>query len=77
MMKIGEIRELTKEELETRLAEAKKNIFSLRFQKSSGQLENVMKIKNLKKDIAKIETLIREKELGIYEKREIKKSKQP
>ena len=74
-MKIGEIRELTKEELETRLTEAKKNIFSLRFQKSSGQLENVMRIKNLKNDIAKIETLIREKELGIYEKREIKKSK--
>jgi len=74
-MKISEIRELTKEELETRLAEAKKNIFSLRFQKSSGQLENVMRIKNLKKDIAKIETLIREKELGIYEKREMQKSK--
>jgi len=75
-MRISEIRELSKEELETKLAEAKKNIFSLRFQKSSGQLENVMKIKNLRKDIAKIETLIREKELGIYEKRKIQGSKQ-
>ena len=74
-MKIGEIRELTKEELEARLAEAKKNIFSLRFQKSRGQLENIMRIKNLKKDIARIETLIREKELGIYKKREMQKSK--
>ena len=74
-MRISEIRELNKEELETKLAEAKKSIFSLRFQKSSGQLENVMKIKNLRKDIAKIETLIREKELGIYEKRETQGSK--
>ena len=74
-MRISEIRELNKEELETRLVEAKKNIFSLKFQKASGQLENVMKIKNLRKDIAKIETLIREKELSIYEKRETQGSK--
>jgi len=74
-MRISEIRELTREELETKLTDTKKSLFSLKFQKSRGQLENVMAIRNLKKDIARIETLIREKELGIHEKREVRKDK--
>ena len=64
-MKANDIREFSKEELQTRLLEVKKNIFNLKFQKASSQLDNLMKIKNMKRDVAKIETVLREKELGI------------
>jgi len=64
-MKMKEINEKTKEELESKLTEVKKNLFTIKFKKATGQLENYMMIYNLKKDIAKINTLIREKELGM------------
>ncbi len=64
-MKASDIREFSKEELQSRLQEVKKNLFNLKFQKASGQLDNFMKIKSLKKDVAKIETVLREKELGL------------
>jgi len=67
-MKTNELREQTKEELIKRRAEIKKNIFNLKFQKATGQLENPMRVKNLKKEVAVINTLIREKELGISNK---------
>jgi large subunit ribosomal protein L29 len=60
-MKAKEIKDLSKEELLSKLAEAKKSLFNLRFQKASGQLDNTMKIKNLKRDVARIETILREK----------------
>ncbi len=63
-MKIREIREQTKEELEAKLLEIKKSLFNLKFQKATGQLESPVKIRNLRKDIARIETLIKEKELN-------------
>lgn len=63
-MKIKEIREQTKEELEAKLLEIKKSLFTLKFQKATGQLENPVKIRNLRKDIARIETLLKEKELN-------------
>ncbi len=69
-MKINEIREQTKEELETKLTEIKKNLFNLKFQKATGQLENLIKIRNLRKDIARVETLLREKELNEKNKEE-------
>jgi len=62
-MRIREIKEQTKEELEAKLADIKKSIFNLKFQKATGQLENPVKIRNLRKDIARIKTLLREKEL--------------
>ena len=62
-MRISEIKEQTKEELETKLADIKKNIFNLKFQKATGKLENPVKIRNLSKDVARIKTLLREKEL--------------
>lgn len=71
-MRVSELRDLTKEELKSRLSELKKEIFSLKFQKAIGQLENPMRIKNLKRDIARINTLLREKELGIEEERKQK-----
>ncbi|MFA5015831.1 MAG: 50S ribosomal protein L29 [Actinomycetota bacterium] len=61
-MKISEIKELTKEELETKLADIKKSLFNLKFQKATGQLNSPVKIRNLRKDIARIKTLIKEKE---------------
>jgi large subunit ribosomal protein L29 len=64
-MKMKEINEKTKEELESKLTEVKKNLFAIKFKKATGRLENYMMIYNLKKDIAKINTLIREKELSM------------
>jgi large subunit ribosomal protein L29 len=64
-MKMKDIKEKTKVELEAKLSEVKKNILALKFKKATGQLENVMAVHNLKKDVAKIETVLskREKEL--------------
>lgn len=62
-MRISEIKEQTKEELEAKLADIKKSIFNLKFQKATGKLENPVKIRNLRKDVARIKTLLREKEL--------------
>ncbi len=61
-MKISEIKELNKEELEIKLADIKKSLFNLKFQKATGQLNSPVKIRNLRKDIARIKTLIKEKE---------------
>jgi len=62
-MKAKDLKEKTIEELEKSLEELKKNLFSLKFQKASGQLDNPMTIANLKKDVARINTVIREKEI--------------
>ena len=64
-MRASDIREQTAEELETKLNDIKKNLFNLKFQKAIGQLENTQVLRNLRKDIALVETLIREKQLGI------------
>ena len=64
-MNTSELREQTIEELQNRLDDIKKKIFNLRFQKATGQLENPMSVRNLKKEVAVIKTLIREKQLGI------------
>jgi len=57
-MKIKELKEMTADELKHREAELVDQLFKLRFQKSLGQLESPMKIKNIKKDIARIKTLL-------------------
>lgn len=62
-MKTKEIRELTQEELVTRLGDLKSEFFNLRFQLATGQLNNPASIKNIKKDIARVKTVIRENEL--------------
>jgi len=74
-MKTGDLREMTVEELETKLADIKKELFSLRLKKSAGQLENPMKIRSLKRDVARINTLVREKELGLDDRRKSKQRK--
>ena len=61
-MKINEVRELSMAELEEKLAEMKQELFNLRFQKAVNQLENPKKIGDVKKAIARILTIIHEKE---------------
>jgi len=73
-MKASDIREQTREELEAKLNDIKKNLFNLKFQKAIGQLENTQAIGLMGKDIARLETLIREKELGINQDLEPKKT---
>jgi large subunit ribosomal protein L29 len=64
MMKASEVRALGAEELQSKLEELKKDLFMLRMQHATNQLDNPMKIHEVKKSIARIKTLIREKELG-------------
>ncbi|CAM5363268.1 hypothetical protein STENM327S_01103 [Streptomyces tendae] len=61
----SELRELGNEELLAKLREAKEELFNLRFQAATGQLENHGRLKAVRKDIARIYTLMRERELGI------------
>jgi large subunit ribosomal protein L29 len=60
-----ELRQLGEEELVGKLREAKEELFNLRFQAATGQLENNSRLKTVRKDIARIYTLMRERELGI------------
>lgn len=62
-MKTTEIRELSADELDTKLADLKEELFNLRFQMATGQCENPMKIRDVKKSIARIKTIQREREL--------------
>lgn len=62
-MKANEIKNLTDAELTEKLAELKKQLFNLRFQHASGQLENPMAINTCKKEIARVNTEIRAREL--------------
>ncbi len=64
-MNIAEIRDLTNEELMESLAEAKEEKFNLRFQIATNQLDNTARIKAVKSDIARILTVLRERELSI------------
>ncbi|MBP2322469.1 large subunit ribosomal protein L29 [Kibdelosporangium banguiense] len=61
----SEIRELTEEELVLRLREAKEELFNLRFQMATGQLDNNRRLRTVRRDIAKIYTVMRERELGL------------
>lgn len=63
-MKAKEIRELSKDELVAKLSDLKTEFFNLRFQLATGQLNNPSSIKNVKKDIARVKTILREMELG-------------
>jgi large subunit ribosomal protein L29 len=60
-----ELRELADEELVTRLKEAKEELFNLRFQNATGQLDNNRRLQTVRRDIARIYTVMRERELGI------------
>jgi large subunit ribosomal protein L29 len=63
-MKAKDLREQTREELLKKKKDMKEELFNLRFQHSTGQLENTARLRLLKKDVAKIETILRQKELN-------------
>jgi large subunit ribosomal protein L29 len=65
-----EIRALADAELETRLGEAKQELFNLRFQLVTGQLDNTARIGQIKKQVARIETVLREREIAAAEAQE-------
>ena len=60
-MKIKELRSLTVEELNQKLVDLKQELFNLRFSQATGNLPNPMQIHNVKKDIASVNTLLKEK----------------
>ena len=62
-MKVNDIRDLTSAELDQKLAGLKEELFNLRFQLATGQLENPMRIREVKKTIARIKTIQRQNEL--------------
>ena len=62
-MKIESIREMTPAELNSELLKLKNELFNLRFQHVTGQLESPVKMREVRKDIARVKTVIREKEL--------------
>ena len=63
----AELREADESELETRLAEAKQELFNLRFQIVTGQLDNSARLRTVRRDIARILTVLREKEIEAAE----------
>lgn len=63
-MKIDKIRNMSQAELATEELKLKKELFNLRFQHVTGQLENPVKMRELKRDIARIKTVIKEKDLA-------------
>ena len=62
---VHELDELNNVDLESKLREAKEELFNLRFQAATGQLESHGRLRTVKKDIARIYTVVRERELGI------------
>ena len=68
-MKMADIRKLTTEDLNKKLEEIKKELFNLRFAGATGNLEKPHRIKELRHDVAKIKTVIRERELSEGEER--------
>ena len=66
-MKAGDVRSLSPEERQQKLAEMKQELFNLRFQHATGQLENPQRLKQIKRDVARVQTVIREEELSVHE----------
>ncbi len=64
-MKARELRDLSDPELETRLGEAHQELFNLRFQKATRQLQNYARFGQVRRDIARIETILHERRLNI------------
>lgn len=64
-MKTKDIRQMSSEELAKKVNELKNELFNLRFQLATGQLDNTSTIKSVKKDIARVKTIQRERELNV------------
>ena len=63
-MKAEALRELSDQELNKKVSDLKEELFNLRFQMATGQLENPLELKNVRKDIARAKTILRERELA-------------
>ncbi len=63
-MKANEVRKMSASELESKLLDLKKDLFQLRLQHATNQLDNPVKIAEVKKDIARVKTIIREQQLA-------------
>ncbi len=63
LMKANKLHEMTSQELSNTLGDLKSELFNLRFQLATGQLENPIRIKTVKKDIARVKTILREREI--------------
>ena len=64
-MKVNEIRDMSPDEQLEKIKSLKEELFNLRFQNATGQLENPMRLREIKRSIAQIKTIQRERELGI------------
>ena len=68
MTKMEEFRKLSTEELNNKIKESKEELFNLRFQQATGNLEKPVRLRELRKEVAKMKTIIRERELeGVNE----------
>jgi large subunit ribosomal protein L29 len=67
-VRANQIRDLSNEELASQLKDSKQELFNLRFQLATGQLDNPMRIREVKRTIARIKTIMRERELGGVER---------
>ena len=63
-MKLDELRKLSNEDLEKKIKESKEELFNLRFQQATGNLEKPSRLRELRKQVAKMKTIIRERELN-------------
>ena len=64
-MKIEDLRKLTTEELQEKIKESKEELFNLRFQQATGNLEKPVRLRELRREVARMKTIIREREKGI------------
>lgn len=64
-MKASKVRDMTNEELNRTISELKTELFNLRFQQATGQLQNPVRLNQCKKDIARVKTILHERELGL------------
>jgi len=74
-MKVAQLREMSEIELNQKLADARKELFNLRFQMAAGQLENTHNIKRIRQDIARIITIREEQKLSPEEKQMVKEAR--
>ena len=70
MPNASELRELDDEELETRLSEYRREMLNLRFQLATGQLDNIVRLSVVRKDVARVLTILRDREIALAEGRE-------
>ena len=63
-LKVAELRDLPIEEINDKLTETREELFNLRFQNATGQLDNYKRLSELKRDVARIKTILRERELA-------------